>query len=118
MSDNGKKRDLEQNERQVMELINTWNRLCDEGKQVGTLTMTEEGAETLMRHGIAQPYKVESMNNGRIRMFFTLVEMEKYLYFAAKQVGFTLLLNGGVRTGDGLFVEPTPVNLSPNQVFS
>lgn len=118
MSNEPNGRSLSPEEKQVMELVNTWNKLADQGRQVGTLTMTADGATTLIRHRIAQPYKTESTETERVRLYFTMREMEKYLYFACKQVGFTLLLNGGVKTKDGLFVDPTPVDLNPEKVFS
>lgn len=118
MSEEHKPRPLLDNERQVMEIIHAWNHLADNGKQHGVLTLSIQGADAVVRHGIAQPFKMESVEAAdRVRLYFTLVEMEKYIYFAAKQVGFTILLNGGVRTADGLFVEPAPVKVD-DKVFS
>lgn len=94
-------------ETRIMDMVNQFNRLCDDGHPVGTIFMSKDAVEVLERYGIATPVKVVPTQEGRMRVYLSLKEFEKYLSFACKQVGFTLLLNGGVRTEDGLIVEPT-----------
>lgn len=101
------KRMLTPGETRVMEIVNQFNRLCEDGAPVGTLIMSEDAVNVLDRYQIAQPVKTEKEPiTGRFRVFLTIAEFQKYLQFACKQVGFTLLLNGGVKTNDGLYVDP------------
>lgn len=98
---------LNPGEQRIMDIVNTFNKLTDDGAQYGTLLMTQDALRIVVRHGIANPLKAERDPVAqRIRVYFHICEYEKYVRFVCKQVGFTLLLNGGVRTEDGLNVEP------------
>lgn len=103
-----KSRQLEPSEQRVMDMVNTFNRLTDEGAQFGKLTMTAEGLNAITRHDIAMPIRVvKDPVVQRYIAYFPMIEFQKYLAFACNQVGFTLLLNGGVKTEDGLIVGGT-----------
>lgn len=89
-----------------MEIVHQFNRLSDEGTQIGTLLMPLDSIEVLARHDIAKPAHLEKdAVSTRVRVYFFLAEFEKYLKFACHQAGLTLLIDGRVQTSDGLFVD-------------
>lgn len=103
-----KARPLDAAEQRVMDIVNLFNKLSDDGAQFGKLTMTEDSLRVVTRHNIAMPIKVtRDPVQQRMIAHFPLIEYQKYVAFACRQVGFTLLLNGGVRTKDGLIVAGT-----------
>lgn len=90
-------------ESKVVALLRLFDRLASHKKLTVKLKLTNSALADLKLNNIAKPLKIIDLPEQRAsEVMFTLTEYKKYVDYYCNKVGFTVKIDGSVRTFDGL----------------
>lgn len=102
-------RDLTPAETRALNLCKVFEKACDEHKLTVTLHASQEAAQAIQKletnAGLVKTLKVDfDRRLEKYAIVFSMSEFRKYLDFVLPQVGLTLMIDGSLRTYDGLTI--------------
>lgn len=104
-------RELTAEESQVFKFLRINERFIKEWRLSATVHMKPKALDTVVRLGIAKPLKTDfNKDAGLYYVTFLMSEFQSYLRFCCRQVGFTVQLDGSIKTVDNLTLEMSELN--------
>lgn len=104
-----RQRELTEREQRAVNLCRRFEEAVDNRQMLITLWANKETVEALQKaEAVLKAFKVNSYQldsaKGDYRVSWTLHEFNRYLHWVLGLVGMTLMMDGSIRTEDGLTV--------------
>lgn len=104
-----KQRELTESEMRALQLCRYFDDAADQRLHTVSLHVTEEGAEVILKlDKLGEKFRIVNLtfdeSRGKFRVTWSLAEFQNYMLYIMSLVGMTLMMDGSIRTKDGLTV--------------